>query len=335
MFRTSTLVAAAFFLFAENPLSAQCSYVKCTIPNPVSSAHDACILPGPQALHCYYGSTLDTDPVSFPPWCGGLDNNQWFAFKADDTEVSFNITVFDCFYHLLNGSCIQAAIYKTYDCNNFQFVSDCLSYIASGTTATLTADSLTPGNIYYLMIDGCTGALCDFLISNASSSTISGPTNYCVAAPPATYNTPKAGTWTIVPPGAGTILGANTGTSVTVDWLQPDTAQLCFQASDCDAPPVCIDVAVRQSPGVAVVPTDPVVCKAGCLGVTFQFEGSPPFAFTWRVLQNGQVLFTQDETAAGFEKTVQVCPADFNPPLTGPVEFRILNLKDQHCGCPD
>ena len=139
----------------------QCSTITCTIPTPASDAREACILPAPSSLYGYIGTTSSTVPVSFPPyWCTTIENNQWFAFTADATTASFNISVFGCAL----GAGIQAAVLATSDCVDFTFVSACLGNIQSQSTQNLLASGLTIGQNYYLMIDGNAGAICDFAI---------------------------------------------------------------------------------------------------------------------------------------------------------------------------
>ncbi|MBK7937563.1 MAG: gliding motility-associated C-terminal domain-containing protein [Lewinellaceae bacterium] len=209
------------------------------------NAMDACVLPNPQALDCYYGATTPDIPVSFPPsWCSVINNNQWFAFTADATTATFNISCYGC----ASGNGIQAAVLSTADCVNFQFVSPCLGGIATGTTQILNASNLVPGEVYYLCIDGSGGALCDYSI-NGSIPVVNPPNgDVCIpSSPTATYTTSVNSSWTINPPSAGTFVGNPVGASVTVTWLQPGPATLCAQNINCpNAPQACLDINVGE-----------------------------------------------------------------------------------------
>ena len=234
---------------------------------------DACILPAPSALNCYYGTTTGDAPVSFPPfWCSSIQNNHWFAFTADATTASFEISVFGC----ASGNGLQAAILSTTDCVNFNFVSPCLGDIPTQTTQTLTATSLTPGQNYYLCIDGSGGALCDYAI-NGSVPTVNGPASgLCIpSSPSGIYTTAAPSSWSISPSSAGNIIGSSTGTSITVQWVQPGAAQVCAQSLQCsNAPESCLDVIVGEDVNTD---EDVFMCQgysANCAGQTYSQPGT-------------------------------------------------------------
>lgn len=225
--------------------TAQCNTNTCQIPMPEVNAMDACILDSPHDLDCYYGSTTSDAPISLPPfWCTTIENNHWFAFTADATSVSFDISCYGC----ATGGAIQAAILETTDCIDFTFVSNCLGNIQTQTTQNLSANGLVPGNNYYICIDGNAGAQCDYAI-NASVPTVNGPTDgLCIPSSPAgVYTTSAASNWTIAPPTAGQFVGSSTGTTVTVQWLEPGPAQICATSVQCpNSPPFCLDVVVGE-----------------------------------------------------------------------------------------
>ncbi|MBL7826062.1 MAG: gliding motility-associated C-terminal domain-containing protein [Saprospiraceae bacterium] len=270
---TAFFLIGAILLLNYNPLSAQCNGTPCQIPEPQVNAQNACILPGPSALDCYYGATTNDAPESFPPsWCSAIHNNHWFAFTADATTATFDITTFGC----ASGNGIQAAVLSTTDCIDFAFVSPCLGDIPSGSTATLTATGLTVGEVYYLCIDGSGGALCDYAI-NAPNPTVNGPTSgLCVpSSVSATYTVTSLSNWQIQPPTAGNINGPTLGTSVNVTWAEPGPAQICATSTSCpDAPEVCLDVIIGEDI-TSVEHVD--VCQGysiECAGNTYTQAGS-------------------------------------------------------------
>ena len=260
-------------LFRAETTFSQCSGVQCDIPVPEPNAQDACILPAPSSLDCYYGATWPSTPVSFPPsWCTTIENNHFFAFTADATSASFDISVFGC----AAGSGIQAAVLATTDCINFTFVSACLGNIASGTSVTLTASPLVPGENYYLMIDGNAGAQCDYAI-NGSVPDVSGPPDgICIpSSPNSVFTTQAPSLWTIIPPSAGNIVGPTNGSSIIVQWVEPGPAQVCAANAQCpDAPIDCFDVIVGEDVNVQ---EDVNLCEnhtVECAGQTFSSAGS-------------------------------------------------------------
>ena len=232
-------------LVSSGPLRAQCNGNLCMTPEPSVNAQDACILPNPAALDCYFGSTIPTSPESFPPsWCTSIENNHFFAFIADAPTVDFVICTYDC----SSGNAVQAAVFSSSDCVNFEFVSPCLGNIASGTCEGLQASGLTPGAVYYLMIDGNAGALCNYTI-NGANPTINGPTDgLCFPDSSAhTYTTSTVSSWTIDPPSAGSIQGNPISASVNVIWNEPGPAQVCAKSLSCpDAPNQCLQVTIGE-----------------------------------------------------------------------------------------
>lgn len=240
---------------------------------------DACILPNPAALDCYYGATTPDPPVSFPPyWCSAIHNNHFFAFTADAAMATFDISCFGC----ASGNGIQAAVLGTQDCVDFTFVSACLGNIPTGSTQTLVATNLIPGQVYYICIDGSGGALCDYAINGSVPNVIAGPGSVCIpSSPNGTYNTAAVSNWTINPPGAGVIVGSATSASVTVNWQQTGPAQVCAQNANCPtAPEDCLDILVGEDTEV----TENVDLCFGktvtCGGRVFNKAGTFPVTLT-------------------------------------------------------
>ncbi|MBK8557954.1 MAG: hypothetical protein IPL65_20395, partial [Lewinellaceae bacterium] len=80
-----TPLLVLLFLISFKHLSfSQCNTTPCIIPTPEVNAMDACVLPNPASLFCYYGSTVPDNLLVSPLfWCTVINNNQWFAFTAD------------------------------------------------------------------------------------------------------------------------------------------------------------------------------------------------------------------------------------------------------------
>lgn len=92
-------------------------------------------------------------------FCGAIENNSWFSFVADSTEISFFFAVSNCYF----GNGIQAQVLSSPDCQNFNAVSNCFN---PGTQASgaVVASNLTIGNTYYLLIDGYARDDCEYLV---------------------------------------------------------------------------------------------------------------------------------------------------------------------------
>ncbi len=127
-------------------------------------------------------------------------------------------------------------------------------------------------------------------------------------------------------------VGALAGPLLPGDSLLIDAAAKCF--SLLKGP----KVRWAKKPAMAVAIPPEAVCGDGCVDVQFDLTGTPPFQFTWHIVQNGLVLLSRDETVAtGHLHTVMVCPQDFDLPAAGnePVQFRVVWLVDRYCGCAD
>lgn len=141
-----------------------CPVIPPCMSNP--AAGDNCGAPTPICnLNGYCGNTSSTYTVDSPGnlgtlFCGSIENNSWLSFTADASTATLNVFVSNCTYDW--G--IQMQIYTTTDCNTFTAVSNCWNpgIMENGT---ITATGLTPGQPYYLMIDGYAGDVCDYVIS--------------------------------------------------------------------------------------------------------------------------------------------------------------------------
>jgi len=122
----------------------------------------------------YYGNTSATyTPVVSPSnsadeddtplgtvFCGSIENNSWLQFMAADNLAELYVDTYNCSSDL--G--IQMEVYESTDCYNFSSVSNCEN-TGSETDFSVYASPLTPGSIYYLMIDGQAGDVCEYTIT--------------------------------------------------------------------------------------------------------------------------------------------------------------------------
>jgi gliding motility-associated-like protein len=97
-------------------------------------------------------------------FCGSIENNSWLSFVAEETSATLNVWTMNC----QNSEGIQMQVYESVDnCTTFTPYSNCVS-VGTPTDFVIQAMNLTPGNTYYLMIDGYAGDVCDYVISAAS-----------------------------------------------------------------------------------------------------------------------------------------------------------------------
>ncbi len=119
-------------------------------------------------LNGYSGNTSSSYTIDQPSniyaafGAGSIDNNSWIEFVANNDTVSLDITVSNC----SNGDGVQFGILSGTNCTNFTRVSP-LTYASSGIapgTQNFFTTGLIPGQQYYIMIDGFSGDVCDYVI---------------------------------------------------------------------------------------------------------------------------------------------------------------------------
>jgi uncharacterized repeat protein (TIGR01451 family) len=98
------------------------------------------------------------DPLPVGGFCSQIQNDQWIAFQADSNRVFLNITTSNC----QNGNGIQVAVYRTCETAPLACNGGCAGCGAQVTSLAFDADS---GAVYYLLIDGFSGDICDLSFS--------------------------------------------------------------------------------------------------------------------------------------------------------------------------
>jgi len=166
--------------FIFNGVSAQI-IEECDDPNTIvlsSFCGDACVVCD---INGYSGTNASMTLGEAPPgFCAGqLHNTQWVGFVAGSTSLSLSIAVFNCNVDQ-NGDGqnegLQIGIYNTTDCSNFSLVSNCDDQVPDNTSQVFnTTSPLTVGGIYFLVIDGAYGDICDFTVTVLSGSTTAPP----------------------------------------------------------------------------------------------------------------------------------------------------------------
>ncbi len=94
-----------------------------------------------------------------------INNNSWIKFTASSTSATLDVSIFDCWVGNYPSGGIQMQIFEGTNCTNFVPVSD---FKENSTGFTITANSLTVGNDYYLMVDGFAGDICNYTITAQS-----------------------------------------------------------------------------------------------------------------------------------------------------------------------
>ena len=267
------ILLALLFTFTYLGLNAQCND-----PFPPSTtcvgAPIICSLDG-------YCTTTTTQNGGDNPntFCGSVQNNQWFAFVAGTTNITLEFIVDAC-AGTGQGTGLQAHVYSACGAP-WPSASNCIQQIMPFNTGVLTMNNLTVGNVYYLMTDGWSGDICDYTIEVAAGNTtppvpdpagtIVGNLAPCPGASSVTYTVPPsfgAGfyEWTI--PSGATIVGADDGETITIDFGNSTGGQICVTPTNgCeDGAQSCITVSQGPAP---VGP--PVQSPNLCPGETFTY----------------------------------------------------------------
>lgn len=146
-------------------------------------------------------------------FCGSIENNSFLSFVASSSSITFNCWV----YNSMNGDGIQIMIFSANNCSGTVTSYYCSQLAPSSGSQTVSASGLTPGNTYYIMIDGFAGDVCDYTFAATSGVSIPvdiNPVNstICVGESVALTATGGGGTYTW---NASPDLNTTSGASVT------------------------------------------------------------------------------------------------------------------------
>lgn len=269
-------------LFFVHLLSAQCPPAGAPIPG------NTC----PEApLFCDnldgYCTTINNNntPAGFPGCpANALNNDEWISFIAASTTINLQITISNC-----GGgggpAGLQAAIYD--GCGGPTMATQCN---CATTSFNLNSNAYVPGNVYYLVVDGCAGDICDYQINIIEGSVqgiepetpgpIDGAVDACPGAFVPYFITPTANTaeyiWTITPP-LGNVIGATDQNLLSVMWNVPGIAQLCVQtANACDTNLIlsCTTINIQPIPPTTEILEACVGTSTICAGQSFSNPGT-------------------------------------------------------------
>lgn len=116
-------------------------------------------------------------------FCGIVENNNWISFIAGSTTLEIEVSVFNC----MQNAGLQVQVFETNDCNFFISKSNCLNPVSNNSTGVMLAEDLEIGQIYYLMMDGKGGDVCEYsydllegITLSPAEATIEPPGYLCI-----------------------------------------------------------------------------------------------------------------------------------------------------------
>ena len=290
------------------------------------------------------------------PCCAGwqLNNDEWFGFFAGTTTITLEITPSNCDPGGQQG--LQAAIYD--NCPAFPPPGGwCAANLMDAQCSCtddpfqLTATDFVVGEVYWFVIDGCSGNVCDYEIQVLEGSTqgfppddpgvVTGPSPFCQGTA-ANYNVPPVSgatiyTWTLSPSSAGTLSNNNNHGDITVTWAAgfSGTATLCVKTSNlCFSNPdeSCITVEVLPKPTATISGTGVLCTSSGnSIDLTVTLTGDPEWRFVYAINGVPQPAITTSNspyiitiTQPGTYTLVSVSSLDSDPDCTGTVSGNVV-----------
>ncbi len=218
------------------------------------------------------------------PWGTGapafdviINNNSWIKFTAASTSAVLDVNIYDCWVGNYPSGGVQMQIFEGTNCTNFVPVSN---FEESSTGFQITANGLTVGNDYYLMVDGYAGDICNYTIT--ANSGVQFPD--IADVPPICIG--ESVTLT-APPGATSYEWQHdnsTGQTVTVTPSNTQT-YVCEVTGLCDYKQTLdVTVQVNQLPNVQVTNGSSV---AICDGSSETLIASGAQSYLWSTTQTG------------------------------------------------
>ncbi len=187
-----------------------------------------------------------------------IENNSWIKFTASSTTATLNVEISDCW---INKG-IQMQIFEANACANFipvsNFEEDTIGFV-------LTANGLTVGNDYYLMVDGYAGDICNYTIT--ADSGVQFP-----EIAPVSPVCPGESITLTAPPGATSYSWAHSGETTQSVVVTPATSQTYTAEVTglCDyKQTLTVDVVVKPKPNVAISNgTNIAICSGDNVNLT-------------------------------------------------------------------
>lgn len=155
-------------IFSQKELQAQCPQVQFPTTE-CEIAPVVCPSSGLLNEYCGTNSNFNFNPNLQPPnFCGTLQNPDWIGFIPISTNVDLHFLVENC---SATGQIPALQVMAFKGCSpNWEAASDCFHEIYTNTSETISMNNLEIGEVYYLLVDGFSGAICDYNIQVISGA---------------------------------------------------------------------------------------------------------------------------------------------------------------------
>lgn len=234
-----------------------------------------------------------------------IDNNSWIKFTASASTATLNVSIYDCFVGNYPSGGIQMQIFSANNCDNFVPVSN---FEENSTGFVITANGLTVGDDYYLMVDGYANDICNYTISANTGvlfPNIPPPPPICAGAS-VTLTAPN---------GATSYEWAHNGATTQSVTVNPSvtTTYTCEVSGLCDyKQTLSAQVVVKPNPNVTL---NTGTTTSVCAGESVTISASGASTYSWSTGQTGSAInvapltntvYTVTGTTNGCQDTEQV-----------------------------
>ncbi|MBS1635206.1 MAG: gliding motility-associated C-terminal domain-containing protein [Bacteroidetes bacterium] len=201
-----------------------------------------------------------------------IENNSWIRFTAAATSASLKVTIGNCWVGNYPSGGIQMQIFSATNCCSFVPVSD---FKEGSSTFTITANSLTVGNDYLLMVDGYAGDICNYTIQALTGVAFPAitalPDSICPGGTTTLTGPPGATTYEWYPGGQTTqTISVNPGSTITYTLI---AGGVCGYKQT-----LTKTIVVKPLPSVAINGGSPI---STCGTQTTTLTGSGATTYTW------------------------------------------------------
>ncbi|MBX7063940.1 MAG: T9SS type A sorting domain-containing protein [Saprospiraceae bacterium] len=283
-----------------------CAFAQCNDPfEPGLNCETAPVFCFTQDLDGYCTKLPDfSNPTAPIPMCsgsgGGVPNNSlWLGFVAASNNMDLLLLADNC-TSAAGSFGFQAGIYKGNCGGPFEAIA--CQGLCRTDSINLSTKSLIPGELYYIVLDGCNGSVCDITIELKNGELapavlddpigpIASKSNEICIGDSVLFSIPpvkgaSAYYWTL----DEKLVGAPNlmSNSVKLNFTTPGSHQLCVDVAnscfDVSLPPTqqCIDISVYNLT-LADADVTSLLCfgdSAGTISITPQ-GGLAPYSFNW------------------------------------------------------